>query len=404
MAGRRGDPALSRGRLARLVGLVLGVAVGAALVGALTVPLVGAPARVTLSVRPDPSRRTAIAWPAEGSAALYVPSAGIAVGHHVRVVPIASLTKMMTALVALARLPLAPGATGPCLTVGPAQVATYDAMVALDESSVVVAPGERLCESDLLAGTLVHSAGNYAVMLAEMAAGTTGAFVAMMNARAAAMGLAGTHYADVTGYDPASVSTATDQARVAAALMRFAVVRDLVDQATVTLPVAGTVTSYTPFVGEGAVIGVKSGRTGPAGGCDAMAVTFRAGGRRRVLYAVVTGQRDGDVLAAAGAAALALADSALAARASLVLRPGRPVATVGFGEGTVPLTVTRTVRLSWWPAPGALTLRVVARAHLGSVRRGERVAALVVGGVVRRRLALVATRALSRPTFLDRLR
>lgn len=385
--------------MAALVGVVL----AGALVAAMTAPLVGRPARIILVVRPPRGAVTALAWPARGTAALYVPWAGVSVSHHDRVVPIASLTKMMTVLVALRRAPLAPGESGPCLVVSAAQVANYDAMVARDESSVPVVVGERLCESELLAGTLVRSAGDYASMLATLAAGSPRRMVALMNQRARAMGLRHTHYAGVAGLGAGSVSTAQDQARVAAALMRFSVVRALVDRSSVTLPVAGTVASYTPFVGQGSVVGVKSGRTAAAGGCDAMAVTFRADGRVHTLYAVVTGQRTGDVLAAAGEAARALATSALAARRSLTWRPGVVLARVGFGRGSVAATPARAVLLSWWPGPGAITFRVVAR-RLTEVRRGEVVGRLVVSGEIHRSIPLVATASLARPSWLERLR
>ena len=39
-------------------------------------------------------------------------------------------------------------------------------------------------------------------------------------------------------------------------------------QSSVTLPVAGTISTYTPFLGLDGVIGVKSGFTTQAGGCD----------------------------------------------------------------------------------------------------------------------------------------
>ncbi len=382
---------------------LVGVALAAALVVGLSAPLVGRPAHLTLVVRPPGPAVTALAWPAQGTAALYVPSAGVSVSHHDRVVPIASLTKMMTVLVALTRLPLAPGATGPCRVVGPAQVAGYEAMVARDESSVPVVAGERLCEDQLLAGTLVRSAGDYASMLATMAAGSPAGMVGLMNERARAMGLGHTRYAGVAGLGAATVSTARDQARVAAALMRYPVVRALVDLPSVALPVAGTVASYTPFVGEGSVVGVKSGRTAAAGGCDAMAVTFRVGGRVHVLYAVVTGQRTGDVLTSAGEAARALAASALAARRTLTWRPGDTLARVGFGQGTVVATLRRTLRLSWWPEPGAIAYRVVARPLL-EVHRGEVVGRLVISGEVHRTIELVAASSLARPSWLERLR
>ena len=60
-----------------------------------------------------------------------------------------------------------------------------------------------------------------------------------------------------------------------------------------TLPFAGTEPSFTPDVGIDNVIGVKSGRTQAAGGCDVMAMTFHDGSTTHVAYAVVLGQHGG---------------------------------------------------------------------------------------------------------------
>ncbi len=65
-----------------------------------------------------------------------------------------------------------------------------------------VQPGEELTERQLLNGLLVHSANNFADVLAQWDAGTMPAFVAKMNAAAAALGMAHTHYADASGLDP----------------------------------------------------------------------------------------------------------------------------------------------------------------------------------------------------------
>src|ERR1019366_2573588 len=107
-------------------------------------------------------------------------------------------------------------------------------------------------------------------------------YVALMNQEATTLGLSGTHYDDVTGFSPLSVSTALDQARLATLLMKSVLVRSIVIQPSVTLPVAGTVASFTPYVGIDNVIGVKSGRTAEAGGCDVMAMTFPEGSSTKV--------------------------------------------------------------------------------------------------------------------------
>ena len=108
-----------------------------------------------------------------------------------------------------------------------------------------------------------------------MVSPTPEAFVARMNQTARNLGLRHTHYADDTGVSDESVSTALDQAKLAAVLMSSPLVRSIVDQTEVDLPVAGFVNSFTPLVGDHDVVGVKSGRTSAAGGCDVMALAYR---------------------------------------------------------------------------------------------------------------------------------
>jgi D-alanyl-D-alanine carboxypeptidase (penicillin-binding protein 5/6) len=328
----------------------------------------------------------------------------VLVSHHNDVVPIASLTKMMTAYVTLKKLPLSIGETGPCHVVTDDDVLTYQQLVGIDESSVPVIVGEQLCEIDLLNGLLVHSAGNYAVMLANMVAGSSETFIADMNEDALTLGLTGTSYADVTGYSPLSVSTAADQARLATLLMESPLVRSIVDQSSVTLPFAGTEASYTPYVGYDNVIGVKSGRTAEAGGCDVMAMTFLDGTSTRVAYAVVLGQQGGNLLTPAGDAALALDDSAVASRVGDVLERDQAMGTISWGSRHVAFGLTSSHALWWWPAQGAPRVQLEVRTFTSRVHRGERVGELRVVGFTTRTFILRALGNLSPPTLLQRLR
>jgi len=321
-------------------------------------------------------------------------------------VPIASLTKMMTAYVVLKKFPLSIGETGPCITVSDDDVATYESLSEEDQSSVVVYAGESLCEDDLLNGLLVHSASNYAVLLANMVAGSTTAFVTMMNDTAVSLGMTGTTYADVSGYDPGSVSTALDQARLAVLLMKSPLVRFIVDQPSVTLPDAGTVDSFTPYVGADNVIGVKSGRTLAAGGCDVMAMTFEFGGITRTLYAVVLGQEGGDLLGPAGEAALALANSARIVQVPHVhvFRATTSLGTIGWGSRRISFGVAATTRVTWSHRQRVLHVSVRMRHFSSAIHRGETVGWLTVHASTTRRLVLVANGDAAPLTLWQRLR
>jgi D-alanyl-D-alanine carboxypeptidase (penicillin-binding protein 5/6) len=373
---------------------------------ALQVPLFHRPARVYVALNATPTTATqaSLAWPSIGSAALDIPSLGVLTGHNDAMVPIASLTKMMTVYVALQHSPLSIGETGPCHAVTQVDVENYDQLLALGESTVPVIVGEQLCESDLLDGILVHSAGNYAVMLATMVAGSNESFVALMNEEAQTLGLLGTNYADVTGLSSDSVSTALDQAQVAVLLMRSPLVRSIVIQPSVTLPYAGVEDSFTPDVGIDNVIGVKSGRTAAAGGCDVMAMTFQDGTSTRVLYAVVLGQRGGNLLTPAGEAALALANSAVASRQHYTFYGQRAYGELAYEGRRVAFGLTNSQEFWWWPAQGTLHERVIIRRVTRSVRRGEVVGHLVVSGPVHDTLTLRSFGSLAPPTLLQRLR
>ncbi|HEV7959008.1 MAG TPA: hypothetical protein VGP11_06065 [Acidimicrobiales bacterium] len=394
-----------RGLFARAFGIVLGIVVAGGGIVAMQAPWKHPTATVHVAFhwRSASNADVALAWPSVGSAAIDIPTLGVIEGHDDAAVPVASLTKMMTVYVALQAMPLSIGETGPCHVVTSDDVETYEEMSQIDESSVPVYVGEQLCEIDLLNGVLVHSAGNYAVMLANMVAGSNSAFIASMNEAAATLGLAGTSYADVTGFSPQSVSTALDQVRLAAIVMQSPLVRSIVIQTSVTLPDVGTETSFTPDVGIDNVIGVKSGRTLAAGGCDAMAMTFRDGSATHVAYVVVLGQRGGDLLTPAGEAALALANSAVAGRVHYTLRAHRAVGELAYANGRVAYGLTSSHELWWWPSQH-LSVTIHTRRLTGTIHRGERVGSLTLSGALRRTYALRAYGSLTPPSLLDRLR
>ena len=93
--------------------------------------------------------------------------------------------------------------------------------------------------------------------------------------------------------------------------MRFAVFRQIVSMASVTLPVAGTLTNYNPLIAEG--YAGKTGSDSAAEGCLAFFTHVTVGGRRLTAVGVVMGQGQGSdtsaLLAAAGEAATQLVDS-----------------------------------------------------------------------------------------------
>ncbi len=246
----------------------------------------------------------------------------------------------MTTWVVLHRLPLTYAQRGPCLIVTANDVALYDHDVASGQSNVKIVQGMTLCEGVLLRGLLVHSAGDYAQLLASLMGLNESQFVAIMNRDAAALGLRHTHYADYTGISPGNVSTALEQAILAVDLMaNEPIVRSIVALTQVALPVAGVVTSYTPDIGQYGVIGVKSGFTNPAGGCDVMAINVTINNTVITTYAVVLGQHGANPLALAGQAALTLSRRLRSSLRVVATPSGRSVTWAGWrGDLATPST------------------------------------------------------------------
>jgi D-alanyl-D-alanine carboxypeptidase (penicillin-binding protein 5/6) len=232
-----------------------------------------------------------------------------AASPHEQPAPIASLAKVMTAYLTLKRYPLSGAQDGFTMTVTASQAQAE----AQGQSFVAVQAGEQLTERQLLEALLVPSGNNIARMLAARVAGSETRFDAEMNAEARALGMDHTVYTDPSGFDPTTVSTAADQLRIFQHAMRFPAFRQIVSMASVTLPVAGTLTNYNPLIGQG--YAGKTGSDSAAGGCLAFFTHVTVGGRRLTAVGVVMGQGQGSdtsvILAAAGEAAEQLVQSSL---------------------------------------------------------------------------------------------
>jgi D-alanyl-D-alanine carboxypeptidase (penicillin-binding protein 5/6) len=129
-----------------------------------------------------------------------------------------------------------------------------------------------------------------------------------MNATARSLGMTHTRYTDPSGYDDATVSTATDQVRIVDRVMRLPVFATIVATPSATLPVAGTVQNTNTLLGYDGFVGVKTGSTAAAGGCFAFRAIRWIDGKRTTITGVVLGQPGHDQVAAGLAAADGMVD------------------------------------------------------------------------------------------------
>jgi len=183
--------------------------------------------------------------------------------------PIGSITKVMTAVVVLDA-----GDVDRPITV-PYAVLAY--VSSNDASTAGLRPGDTLTAAQLLAALLLPSGADAAYALATAYGPGIPAFVAKMNATAAALGLTRTHFSNFDGLPYPSgysgYSTAADLITLGRFAMQSAVFRWIVDQRTYRVAAGHGHHAYVwhnldPLLGvyPGA-IGIKTGYTGAAGHC-----------------------------------------------------------------------------------------------------------------------------------------
>jgi serine-type D-Ala-D-Ala carboxypeptidase (penicillin-binding protein 5/6) len=176
----------------------------------------------------------------------------------------ASLTKVVTALVALDLMRLD-------------QLVTVPASInqlPWDSTRMGLRAGERVTVRELLYGLFLNSGNDAAISLSESVT-TRATFVARMNAKAASLGMANTHFVNPIGLDdPAHYTSAADLSRAATELTsRYPVVAAMATVDRLALPATAAHHAYSLYnlnelirTYPGAT-GLKTGWTGQAGGC-----------------------------------------------------------------------------------------------------------------------------------------
>ncbi len=177
-------------------------------------------------------------------------------------VPMASLTKIMTALLVLENGDL------------DQEVYVSSRAAETGESTISLEPGEILSRRELLYALLLSSSNDAATALAESVAGTEDNFVALMNQRAQELGLNNTHFSNSHGLNaPDHYSSAYDLAVLSRTAMANPDFQQLVDTKSAVLPWVGhpwprfLINQNRLLYRYSGAIGIKTGYTQEAGNC-----------------------------------------------------------------------------------------------------------------------------------------
>lgn len=284
-----------------------------------------------LPASPISQPATALDWPGYGNGAIGAVGTDGILGDSgsQESTPMASITKTVTALVVLDRMPLGPGEDGPELTLTAADTRIYAQVIAEGGSAAPVAVGSVFTERQLLEAMMLPSANNYSITLANWAYGSMPAFLEAATAWLAANELAGTALADSSGLSEDSRSTPADLVAIGKLALAHPVLSDVVREQSAVLPVIGEVKNTNKLLGTSGVIGLKTGTTKVAGACLLFAAEATVGSRTVTLVGVILGAPNHRQLNAAVSALIASATNAFS-EVQLVAEGDR------FGSYTTP--------------------------------------------------------------------
>lgn len=251
-------------------------------------------------------------------------------------VPPASMVKMMTCLIVMeeirdGRLPL------------DAPVTISAKASTMGGSQIYAKQGQTFPVKTLLAATMIQSANDAAVALAEKVAGTTEAFAARMNQRAKQLGLTHSTFYDPHGLPSKEkkddVMSARDLATVGVELMKFPLMREYAAMPTMpfsnaTFTSGMTNPNHLLREYEGAY-GIKTGYTAGAG----FSVTAAAKRADLDLIAVVTGAKSSRGPNSSFAIAARLLDQAFATHSFVAKAKKGAVVGKAMVDGGYPKTI-----------------------------------------------------------------
>lgn len=176
---------------------------------------------------------------------------------------IASISKLITALVILDELPLdSADAPGPTITFDEAAHDLYDEYYVLDATVAEMPIGSSMSLHDAIATMLIPSASNYAEAVSTWAFGSQSAFVFAAEEWLAANGLTSTTIVEPTGLDPRNTSTPGDLITLGKLAAANPAIAQIVATPSLSLDGPGDIYTTNELLGTDGITGLKTGNLG----------------------------------------------------------------------------------------------------------------------------------------------
>ncbi|MBF4634055.1 D-alanyl-D-alanine carboxypeptidase [Agreia pratensis] len=337
-------PVRRRRRIAAFVAggilVAMAAAIGVYVPAALAAPLPTAQLELAVPT-PAPAQPAKLALPGVGTGAIALEGSDELLGESGQTgpVPIASVTKVVTALVVLEAHPLAEGDDGPGITMTAADVQILEQTRAVDGSYELVNEGQTLSERQVLEIMLLKSANNYAETVTNWAFGSLAAYLDAARSFTAKHGLTDTTIVDAPGLDPGSRSSTKDLMKIASLALADPVLAKIVSTSIDQVPVIGEIDNSNKLLGIEGIDGIKTGTTDEAGSCLLFSAEFTVGDQTKSVVGVILGAESSQ--AARDAVQALLASTKRAFTTLPLIRADTEVGsyTTAWGE-TAPIVAT----------------------------------------------------------------
>ncbi|WP_405447839.1 hypothetical protein [Streptomyces erythrochromogenes] len=325
-------------------------------------------------------------WPSEGQA--YMAAAGLGTlgqSGEQKPVPIASVTKSMTAYIILRDHPIKKGEQGAMIDVDKTAETEGKKNDSVNNESTLdtVKEGDKISEYDAIAALMIPSANNIARLLARWDSGSQEAFVKKMNDTAKELGMTNTTYTDPSGLDATTVSTAEDQVKLGLKLVEIETLLDITKKPNWVDPSGKSWRNWNGLTGPSGALGIKTGTTTKAGGNLLFAAQKKIGNTNQLIVGAVLGQHKPSIIDTVLAASKQLMTATQKALdGATVVKKGDVVGYVDDGlGGRTPVVATADVQAIGWASltvtvkladgGGAMPQTATAGTEVGMLTVGE---------------------------------
>lgn len=230
---------------------------------------------------------TSVAMPPTGQGAIAVSEKSMNIhASGDQVWPMASVTKVITALAILKKAPLELGQPGESFVLNQKDEQYYWDYAAKLGTLTPVTAGYEMTQYEILQTMLLASSNNMTDSLVDRYFATHDEFTAYANDMLRSYGLAHTKLADATGYSPDSVSTPTEMIKIGQIALANPVIAEIVRQPNASPRVAGWIPNYNALINQPGVTGIKPGLTDQSG--------------HNLLFSFETPNKDGETVTVIG--------------------------------------------------------------------------------------------------------